>query len=67
MKVKELREALQSPPDDSDIVIDMPKDVTFGTYDTMGVLTMSDKDGSYTSIIVGKKIWPVTEGRDLHE
>ena len=62
MKVKELREALQSHPDDSDIVIDMPKDVTFGTYDTMGVLTMGDKDESYTSILVGKKIWPVTEG-----
>ena len=67
MKVKELREALQSQPDDSDIVIDMPKDVTFGTYETMGVLTMGDKDESFTSIIIGKKIWPVTEGRDLHE
>ncbi|MDD6134094.1 MAG: hypothetical protein PUB49_05205 [Selenomonadaceae bacterium] len=64
MKVKELREALQSRPDDSDIVIDMPKDVTWGTYDTMGVLTLGDKDESFTSIIVGKKIWPVTEGRN---
>lgn len=64
MKVKELREVLQSHPDDSDIVIDMPKDVTFGTYDTMGVLTMRDEDKSFTSIIVGEKIWPVTEGRN---
>lgn len=61
MKVKELREALQSQPDDSDIVIDMPKDVTFGTYDTMGVLTLGDEDESFTSIIVGEKIWPKTE------
>ena len=64
MKVKELREALQSRPDDSDIVIDMPKNVTFGTYDTMGVLTMGDEDESFTSIMVGEKIWPVTEGRN---
>ena len=54
MKVKELREVLQSHPDDSDIVIDMPRNVTFGTYDTMGVLTMGDEDKSFTSIIVGK-------------
>ena len=64
MKVKELREALQSRHDDSDIVIDMPKNVTFGTYDTMGVLTMGDEDKSFTSIIVGEKIWPTTEGRN---
>ena len=64
MKVKELREALQSRPDDSDIVIDIPKNVTFGTYDTMGVLTMGDDDKSFTSIIFGEKIWPVTEGRN---
>lgn len=64
MKVKELREALQSHPDDSEIVIDTPKDVTYGTYDTMGVLTMGDEDESFTSIMVGKKIWPVTEGRN---
>lgn len=64
MKVKELRDALQSHPDDSEIVIDMPKNVTWGTYDTMGVLTMRDEDESFTSIMVGKKIWPVTEGRN---
>lgn len=64
MKVKELREALKSHPDDSDIVIDMPRNVTFGTYDTMGVLTMRDEDKSFTSIMVGEKIWPVTEGRN---
>lgn len=64
MKVKELREALQSHPDDSDIVIDMPKDVTFGTYDTKGVLTMSDENESFTSIMVGEKIWPKTERRN---
>ena len=61
MKVKELREVLRSHPDNSDIVIDMPKNVTFGTYDTMGVLTMRDEDKSFTSIMVGEKIWPKTE------
>lgn len=55
MKVKELREVLQSHPDDSEIVIDTPKDVTYGTYDTMGVLTMRDEDKSFTSIMVGEK------------
>ena len=61
MKVKELREVLRSHPDNSDIVIDMPKNVTFGTYDTMGVLTMRDEDKSFTSSMVGEKIWPKTE------
>lgn len=64
MKVKELREILQSHSDDSEVVIDTPKGVTFGTYDTMGVLTMRDKDKSFTSIMVGEKIWPKTERRN---
>lgn len=59
MKKSELIKLLQQS-DDSEMVIDIPRNISWGTFAVEGIITTDDGKGQrHTSVVFGEKIWPV--------